>query len=183
MSEVQKLYKYVSLATKEHRARICRLIVRGEIFYAHPNLLNDPVDSEFAVTFDEASRTKNLRAKKHELVRFVKAWFKDEEKNSLCVLSLSEKNDNALMWSHYGDCHKGICLELTVPLDNGLHQVQYSKERPLVYFNDFDEATRDPDRFNRSIIRALMTKSDDWAYEAEWRCIEIGGSGIRQLAG
>jgi len=111
------------------------------------------------------------------------------------VLSLSALPDNMLMWSHYADCHRGICLELDVDA------ARLPRLSPVHYANDnpgFDEAVEaialhqwNAERpglladmaykviandLDRSSIyywtgQWLYAKSADWSYEQEWRSV------------
>lgn len=79
------------------------------------------------------------------------------------VYCLSEKVDSALMWAHYTGSHKGICLEFDATIApftraTGATPVEYRREYPAY---DLVSTGYEP----------LVTKSADWAYEAEWRLI------------
>jgi hypothetical protein len=89
---------------------------------------------------------------------------------------LAEKPDSILMWSPYGDDHKGYCLEFDVTGENtifsGVEKVQYSKTYPVVDFfitsrlNQFD--------------RIFLTKFEGWEYEQEWRIVNYqDGAGLK----
>lgn len=82
---------------------------------------------------------------------------------SIGIVSLAANATNLLMWSHYADSHKGVCLEYSTARGIlGLaHRVTYSQDRPV--FHPFD-----PDRSNL-IERTLLIKALDWQYEEEWR--------------
>jgi len=99
--------------------------------------------------------------------RVESAWEKDkEEKNrNIRICSFSATNESILMWSRYGNSHKGICIEYDF-LDHHelrafLQPVYYDKYRPSVtmfknmgtYYN----------------VYVSICKSPDWAYEREWR--------------
>ncbi len=68
-----------------------------------------------------------------------------------------------LMWSHYARSHKGMCLEFAVPNTKFAWalQVEYHKKYPpfLLY-----------DQHDYGI---LLAKSEDWAYENEFRLIGL----------
>jgi hypothetical protein len=85
------------------------------------------------------------------------------------VLSLTEVNDNLLMWSHYAAGHTGFVLEFDesheffggrkVASDEiwGLHKVRYSERRPKTLVSELNTAAM------------LLTKGKVWEYEIEWR--------------
>lgn len=99
------------------------------------------------------------------------------------VLSLCEHADSLLMWSHYGDSHRGFVIafdsgapffnQSTPPADlnasadeasqfaeeyGRLRHVRYREERPSVVVTEmtFDN---------------IMTKGKAWEYEGEWRML------------
>ncbi|MBI4795800.1 MAG: DUF2971 domain-containing protein [Deltaproteobacteria bacterium] len=102
---------------------------------------------------------------------------------------LSEKKDDILMWSHYSSGHKGLCIEFDPILDARIGgmilfgqalKVIYSEERPIVNVMAFVMASDQPTEYKK----ALLTKSNHWEYEEEWRVIKTereGGPGIRHF--
>ncbi|MFH1852331.1 MAG: DUF2971 domain-containing protein [Candidatus Neomarinimicrobiota bacterium] len=89
-------------------------------------------------------------------------------KDRIGVLCLSEVSDSILMWAHYTSGYKGFCLEFNNPTRIQLFQkaltVRYRKKYPLC--NYFTTSNLDKMR------AALLTKSNLWKYEKEWRIIE-----------
>lgn len=82
------------------------------------------------------------------------------------ILSLTSKNNDPLMWSHYGGGHKGVCLGFRVAEGNIFGEaleVQY-KEPPIYY-------TLGDTSLGRMTEEAIMTKTAHWSYEKEWRVI------------
>jgi hypothetical protein len=91
------------------------------------------------------------------------------------VLCLSEVHDDILMWSHYADCHRGICLIYETDYEFFAHAqpVRYKQERPRV--NPVHQSTEE------MLDNAIFTKSSAWAYEKEWRILHYQqGVGERQ---
>lgn len=88
------------------------------------------------------------------------------------VLSLTEKKDNLLMWAHYGQQHEGMVIgfdsnhpffnQKLHPSDDFRHlrKVNYSFDRPTIRFSEYED-----------LLSVLLTKSNEWAYEDEWRMI------------
>lgn len=84
---------------------------------------------------------------------------------------LSAKNADLLMWAHYGDSHRGVCLQFDaeVSVMAEAQAVEYVPKRlPL---NRYTHAREE------MMINALLTKSDNWAYEAEWRALRPSSAG------
>jgi hypothetical protein len=102
--------------------------------------------------------------------------------NSFGILSLTTRRDNDLMWAHYAADHTGMVLEFDTRHDffnlpqiededfTGAQPVAYSPDRPTLknidHFLDpsykADVKTWEP---------FILTKSQSWAYEDEWRMI------------
>lgn len=83
------------------------------------------------------------------------------------VLCLTTKSDDILMWSHYADAHRGVCLEFEVGENfaGEAQKVRYSNDRvPIVPYVD-DTAN--------AMSKALLTKSSHWSYEDEWRYLRV----------
>lgn len=97
------------------------------------------------------------------------------------VCCFGSDNKSILLWSHYAEDHKGACIEYEVPDDGTFSAVEYRKKLPvfqltkaLSYFfgNDFaNEKMRLDDAAFRFVLKPLLTKSTDWKYEKEYRCI------------
>jgi len=90
-----------------------------------------------------------------------------ERLSEVGVCSLSEIVDDVLMWSHYADSHRGICLQFKVEKGDDYFDhafpVTYAKDRPVISL---------PLRDQRDIIEpAFLTKADFWSYEREWRLL------------
>jgi hypothetical protein len=100
-----------------------------------------------------------------ELVRMtVERYQKDLY--GLGVVSFTENNGDILMWSHYAKFHRGICFEFEI---DGLNKhffikVIYSDDYPELDFENF------PD-IEKMFTTQLVTKSNHWNYEREWRCV------------
>ncbi|MEH2515267.1 hypothetical protein V1279_000840 [Bradyrhizobium sp. AZCC 1610] len=89
------------------------------------------------------------------------------------IVSFAERTNCPLMWSHYGDQHKGVCIGYSVPDDaaENLYKVGYGGCR-------FVEASKvaamlDGDDIARQTVdtAVLLRKAASWRYEREWRLI------------
>ena len=96
------------------------------------------------------------------------------------VLSLCENATSVLMWSHYSDSHTGFCIEYDLSAlsgDDPRRRFCY----PVFYRRKLTDATRylaraDVRTYN-NLFGAYMCllKSDEWAYEREWRIVIAAG--------
>ena len=80
------------------------------------------------------------------------------------VYCLGTNPQNLLMWSHYADSHRGICLEFS--LRNEIFcaalKCEYSSAYPIMKLHDNSDDTA---------LLSLLAKSDVWSYEKEYRLI------------
>lgn len=191
-----KLYKYEPFS-----AQSIENLKNQVIYFGSPNRFNDPYDCGLFPTIKEPTEAeveairahylrKNLPLPTHrefevssvgrlreiflrigretidgELTRFM------AEKGVSCFC---ERSDNLLMWSHYGDHHRGFCLEFRTDLEpfEKIRQVKYSSQMPacdlvrILCNDDFEQ-----------ILDLFCTKAIDWQYEREWRCMhQIAGT-------
>jgi Protein of unknown function (DUF2971) len=90
---------------------------------------------------------------------------KDDLSKKYGLICFSSKWDNPVMWSHYADRHKGVCVGFDVP-DDQLFKVQYRRER-LAAFPVMGEGTQEQ---KMEFMKAfLATKFAHWRYESEYR--------------
>lgn len=88
------------------------------------------------------------------------------------VLSFSATWQSVLMWSHYADEHRGICLEFdTTELPHkDLVEVRYDGGRSVQASDIYTwQMENDEDAGARAFHRHFYSKAPDWHYEEEWR--------------
>lgn len=195
------LFKYRSLAPPFGRDFLTNVIQNDRMWWQSPLAFNDPFDCHPVLIFGEnagqrvafAKRaSKNLksiprqqrrsqarellkkRPEEHEasMTAAFREWMADTS-----VTCFSDVCDHPLMWAHYADSYRGVCLifrEQIGPDPWVAFEVTYSKERPTVNFAG-------PDR-NEVITMGLLNKSDLWSYESEYRMIDYRSKpGFRPL--
>lgn len=116
--------------------------------------------------------------------------FNNNLKRKNCVVSLSEDNKNEVMWAHYADDFKGVCIEYKLNNKNSTKFNKKDKDNlfkediflnefcfPIEYVNDsdFTEDLRFLYNINKNKLRLLeeplLKKTKKWEYEKEWRII------------
>jgi hypothetical protein len=194
------LYKYQAINDNTKDA-----LKNNYLYFSKPSQLNDPFDSKFKLIWksDSIEKTENWLAKydpKPRTKNEIRAYHKkfnsqivpqssfDKLFDSLRILSLTTISNNLLMWSHYSDSHKGICLIIkntsediggivfrnfdilkrysadTHPGYLAISKVIYSKFLPYPV-NSLD------DDYLSKVYEATRMKSLDWEYEKEQRII------------
>lgn len=94
------------------------------------------------------------------------------------VACFSTESNQPLMWSHYGNSHRGMCVQyfvqpMTLAADRNFLQypVNYTTILPSIPLTEVLFSPRNVGQ------RILATKSIDWAYEKEWRLVHLSSKG------
>lgn len=94
--------------------------------------------------------------------------------DSHCIC-LSETNTSTLMWSHYSDNNRGICIEYDFekirenPLYFCLFPVCYTEAPISVY--DFLRRSQESYSIELGVLISVLNKATCWKYEKEWRLV------------
>ena len=164
------LYRYRSLGTRRTPSGTVRAdpmmidreleaIKRHYVYCPTYPEMNDPMEGIYAAT---------LRVKeKSDYQDFVADV--QNEKLSLGIASFSETWDNELMWAHYADGFRGICIAYSVTkLLEGLNDADASLAR--IVYGDRPYSLNTSGHQNQDRSRAILsTKNLKWSYEREWR--------------
>lgn len=160
-------------------------LIHPTIKLSQPAVLNDPFerfipyDAAELLTF-QSIIDGNHGAEVNEDRRLaIRESFLNMPSN-MGIVSLSETHRNLLMWAHYADSHKGICIgykkdflsSLTPPdINDGVTSLTPLKVNYDSCRFDSHKYTSEPPTFTDVILKFLLTKSDEWIYEKEHRCI------------
>lgn len=99
--------------------------------------------------------------------------------DSHCIC-LSETNTSTLMWSHYSDNNRGICVEYDFetikenPLYFCLFPVCYTEEPINVYH--FLRRNKEIYSIELGVLISVLNKALCWEYEKEWRLVLLNES-------
>ena len=185
------LYKYLAWENSCTQ----RNIKNNTWWFNTPIGFNDPYDINPSFEMDEEEREdlKKLQIPEQildslsieQILTLARSGDRSRVYNSRYgIYCFSCKNDDILMWSHYGDQHRGICLGFNVPQEdlqlkdaseqnidrNGnftfkLFPIKYESVRPKFIFSK-KFTNKD---VNKMIEDLLQVKSDKWSYEKEQR--------------
>ena len=90
--------------------------------------------------------------------------------NSFFVGCMTENYKSILMWSHYANHHRGLCLEYDV--SNSFPDIMRRNLYPVIYSDKLFDGSH---LFtingvnNSEMLAASLHKSHEWSYEREWR--------------
>lgn len=181
------IYKYMSLES------FIELITQHTLYFAIPTTYNDPFDTKMDIicegSLDEVksywAKQKNSDGQEYnngqinKIMELSDSQFRKLTSEAFAglisefrVCCFSQLFDNILMWSHYSDMHKGVCVKFDRTKD-----ALFSDATPIFYkeqvpkYNLIDGTLND-------IRRGIYTKSKDWEYEREIRIIRHTLQGI-----
>ncbi|BCU49092.1 DUF2971 domain-containing protein [Citrobacter amalonaticus] len=152
---------------KEKTAQRAYLLANSEVEQALS-------DFEYSATeFESIHRNKYLERCYTDVIQdeIVNAFKKG-------VLCLSKKFNSPLMWSHYANQHKGLCIEYDMNSVSAeqVHEVIYGGSRKILT-SEISEWLDNPGNDSRIKQVCLLTKSGEWRYESEWRIFSSIGLG------
>lgn len=170
------LYTYMSVELFENRVK--PVLEDCKLWFSSPAYFNDPFDckiyphipSDVELALYLATHAQNATPVDYEIIREGILKFGpdlakqaiDDVMNKSGVKCFTPNNTNILMWSHYANSHKGICLEFDTLVDPQFFvypiNVVYSEKYPNLEFTD-----------KKFVTNVLRTKSKDWEYEQEVR--------------
>lgn len=113
--------------------------------------LNDPFELSCINLRDKNMRNFNMKSV-------------DVLNNAYGLVSFSSDYKSPLMWSHYADDHRGICLGFDVD-ESDLIKVRYKKDR--VKFDGRSHLSK------KDALDIFAVKFNGWAYEKEQRIIPV----------
>lgn len=140
---------------------------------------DDVIESSFLFSLNGRILPATEYKRQHkEYAKTVKSLKEELPKTTLsmnesnCMLSVSKTAQNIVMWAHYAERHKGAVIG--IDFDNAysdtlkvtMQQVEYSENRPKINVLKAYENKTIP---NEIIEKFVMTKSDSWRYEEEYR--------------
>jgi hypothetical protein len=185
--ETMPLYRYLPCPAgdKERIEWARQILVEHKLFFASRRAFNDPFDcvipsllqipgtflKRFTEEFvDRRFPNKSEPEKSHMIDRLMSVNALEEIRRGLQddvdragIVCFSKVRDDILMWAHYADKHKGLCLEF----DGSSNCIFFGEAQPVEY-EDYTPIPLHEDR-ERQMTRVILTKSNHWLYEKEYR--------------
>lgn len=137
------LYKY-----KAFNINTINSIQNNYLYFSKPSQLNDPFD----IVIEEIHKSRP------DLFEYYSV-----NPNDFGVFSTTPINNNKLMWAHYADEHRGICIGYrfnSLPEAIGWESIRYCPDY---------EQSDDLLKKGGYILNSLITKTEQWQYEEEIR--------------
>jgi hypothetical protein len=183
--KAKRVYKYHKI-----NKFLYDLLINNEIWFGDPYSFNDPFDCNLTIDGNNTSdQIKNyfkianwesIRETDEDVQQLIISNFSDKVAFQNKINSISKQiigkmglacftgtKDNLLMWAHYTEEHKGICIEFDYTKDTEFFKpfknVRYDDTYPVYnYLNDK----------NNVVEQLVLHKSRHWSYEKETRVIK-----------
>lgn len=184
------LYKYYG-----DKPQKLETVMQNKMWYSSPCNFNDVFDCDISIDEKEIFNSiirmvysnmeirvgspmwKQLRQAVGPQIKSFQAEL-EKQRTTTGISCLSEEFDSLLMWAHYANNHRGMCVEyelLEINKQLGFSPVPiiYSDNRVSVHTLDSNTLEKD---IQRIFIESLTSKSPEWSYEKEWRIIRDDGA-------
>ena len=164
-------------------------LVNESLYFALPSNLNDPFDCRIDIRKSANFAASKVSGMKREILRKISTLddYGDEIQRRMMkigVCSFSLNLEESLLWSHYADEHRGVCLtyEFTENflLDKanevvGVSEIEYGENALSDWMiENIPDQIEDVfyDDFTTELLkRVLIVKGNGWRYEDECRII------------
>ncbi len=173
------LYKY-----RKVDENTLSIFINDEVYFSSVESFNDPFDGQLNLfdglkAFVENSKELEPPDDYSEIKQICDDANKDLANTG--VFSLSSTNNQVVMWSHYSDHHKGICIgfsgeglmeEFKSTRHPTCYDVLYDESKPFVkLLKDYGASGLRPfDFLDADVFQILVEyKHKDWDYEQEVR--------------
>lgn len=204
---MKRYYKYTKWCCPNKR-----ILTDSEIYFSSGENFNDPFDCTVLLNYDEQHWTElidwfksfmhysepKIRVKEkydhlpeeqqarllvdQERRRNKREQLQSHYYNLIGIFSVSRVRDSVLMWSHYSDSHKGLCVgfnekKLRCFFDKLSHGQGADKREirifPVEYVPDMDFPELPPGELThvQRLAKPLLQKHSEWIYEREHRAI------------
>lgn len=181
------LYKYWSVESA------LRFLGNHKIMFSQYTAFNDPFEcasnvdgnntlkewkaflaSQGLALYEINKNLSNIKANKKVAEKMVQ----DSVKQTLLdsgIFCMTETPDNLLMWAHYADEHRGVCLkfDLLNDLDTFYFPKKVDYNQTYLQYNYLQNPSK--------ASEAIWHKSSDWAYEKEYRIIKPTYHGLMDV--
>ena len=188
----ERLYKYRDIDKGYN------ILAKKQIWFSKPKQFNDPFDCSIQIRFDLMTKEefdnhgialiKRLRpdltepqageiikqmrnegkARPYTMIDKFNNQQLEHLQENVRVFSLSKINNNILLWSHYGNCHTGVCIGFNSEM---LYKSTGAGVGRVEYLNHYPELKPSGIGNLKDLIVQVCSKPPDWAYEQEFRFI------------
>ncbi len=161
-------------------------LVNEQLNLSSPTTFNDPFDCPIRELLNNGDDISKLQLQAYKdclkiacFMSNVKLPYPKDHNNFFSELVYNEKKHkkdkkeflNTLMWAHYADSHKGICIKYRFP--NSMSKLGCDGNGIVAYFKDVKYSSEEMSKYSKkdsiNLEDAFFLKGKDWKYENELR--------------
>lgn len=180
-----KLYKYQAI--NEYTLDNLK---NNQIYFNNAGSFNDPYEGNFNFKIENDGAKEKLiklvtkindteyqekiaskgSSEIENAIKFIEQeYVNDFLKGNIRISCFSSINDSVLMWAHYSNNHKGICVEYNFKSEgfNDVHEVKYIPDVYTLLLSDDD--LKNPESLQKRGYELIVNKYNIWSYEHEYR--------------
>lgn len=202
------LYKYKDL-TRDGIKHVEDMLRDNQLWFSSPTDFNDPFDSRpvydpwnsrkdvvWGMTGFLARRgasladalaqaEQNIPQRPDDLKRWHRRQIEKRSRQiaNTGILCLTPLPANQLMWTHYANSHKGICIKLRVPDECEESQIDFiANAQPVEYADRCPAVNLVRDEAVDIVRKTFLTKASPYGYEGELRIVRYDdGPGLKPI--
>ena len=174
-----RLFRFVSIPNNVGRESLIQDITQNRITLSNPKNFNDPMDPILRewlkmqirdTKFNEDAKTFKLlkNALTHLRICSLSGYKESQWHDRLTTSECQKQVYNPLMWAHYANSHKGICIEYEITPEC---LVRHNNDNELLRLSPCAYREHKPMSDGITLDNALMAKASCWSYEEEARLI------------
>lgn len=174
-----RLFRFASIPNNVGRESLIQDITHNRITLSNPENFNDPMDPilrEWLIMqirdakINEDAKTFKLlkNALKHLRICSLSGYKESHCHDRLTISERQKQVYNPLMWAHYANSHKGICIEYEITPEC---LARHNNDNELLRLCPCAYREHKPMSDGITLDNALMAKASCWSYEEEARLI------------
>lgn len=174
-----RLFRFVSIPNNAGRESLIQDITQNRITLSNPKNFNDPMDPILRewlkmqirdTKFNEDAKMFKLlkNALTHLRICSLSGYKESQWHDRLTTSERQKQVYNPLMWAHYANSHKGICIEYEITPEC---LVRHNNDNELLRLSPCAYREHKPMSDGITLDNALMAKASCWSYEEEARLI------------
>lgn len=157
----RQLFKYIDVNGA------LAMLSKGTLQFTNSFYFNDPFDCHPSLIDFSSSPSGLYGAEFTNMIRETHKNKYDRLRERTWICSLSKINDSLLMWSHYANNHKGICVELNMAhvikyLDGRYGTIVHNAGVEVQYKNIIEKPDYFKNRVGDYLNYQISTKGKDW---------------------
>ncbi|MDD6781623.1 MAG: DUF2971 domain-containing protein [Bacteroidales bacterium] len=179
-------YRPTAYAFRKCTTFLYQSLVNEQLNLSSPTTFNDPFDCPIRVLLYKGNDVSSLVRQAYQdclkIACFssnVKLPYPKDTNNPLSESVFDEKKHrkdkkeylNSLMWGHYADSHKGICIKYS--FNNSISLLGSENPNIVAYFKDVKYSNGDMSKYSNkdsiTLEDAFFLKGKQWEYENELR--------------